>query len=100
MVESGRNSNSSKLLCISALPARMKKSQSKIKELDWPKHFSSFKSMEIFPDDQGQLTPQSVVKSGGIMNSSEILWCFGTYKNEEDPIKNEGARMVTTFSPL
>ena len=30
--------------------------------------------MGIFPDAQGQLTPQSLVQSGPISNSSEILW--------------------------
>ena len=30
--------------------------------------------MGIFPDAQGQLTPQFLVRSGRISNSSEILW--------------------------
>ena len=32
--------------------------------------------MGIFPDAQGQLTPQSLVRSGRISNSSEMLWMF------------------------
>ena len=36
---SGRNSNSSKLLCISSLLARMKMIESKTKELEWSQHF-------------------------------------------------------------
>ena len=32
--------------------------------------------MGIFPDAQGQLTPQSLVGSGRISNSSEMLWMF------------------------
>ena len=32
--------------------------------------------MGIFPDAQGQLTPQSLVRSGRISNSFEILWMF------------------------
>ena len=36
--------------------------------------FSHLKSMGIFPDAQGQLTPQSLVRSGRISNSSETLW--------------------------
>ena len=35
--------------------------------------FSNYKSMGIFPDAQGQLTPQSLVRSGRISNSSEML---------------------------
>ena len=74
VVGSGGNSNSSKLLWLSSLPARRKKFQSKMKALEWSQHFSHYKSMGIFPDAQGQLTPQSVVGSGRISNSSEILW--------------------------
>ena len=32
--------------------------------------------MGIFPDAQGQLTPQSLVESGPNLNLSEILWLF------------------------
>ena len=64
VVVSGRNLNSSKLLCMSSLPARMKMIESKMKELEWSQHFSHCKSMGIFPDDQGQLTPQSLFRSG------------------------------------
>ena len=32
--------------------------------------------MGIFPDAQGQLTPQSLVRSGRISNLSEIFWMF------------------------
>ena len=73
---SGRNLNSSKLSCISSLPARMRMIDSKMKELDCSQDFSNYKSMGIFPDAQGQLTPQSWVRSGRISNSSEMLWMF------------------------
>ena len=36
--------------------------------------FSHYKSMGIFPDAKGQLTPQSTVLSGQISNSVETLW--------------------------
>ena len=58
------NSNSSKLLELSSLPARMKKIQSKMKELECKQGFPHVKSMGFFSDAQGQLTPQSLVKSG------------------------------------
>ena len=35
--------------------------------------FSHYKSMGVFPNSQGQLTPQSIVESCRISNSSEIL---------------------------
>ena len=73
---SGRNLNSSKLSCMSSLPARMRMIDSKMKELECSQDFSHYKSMGIFPDAQGQLTPQSLVRSGRISNSSEMLWMF------------------------
>ena len=73
---SGRNLNSSKLSCMPSLPARMRMIDSKMKELECSQDFSHYKSMEIFPDAQGQLTPQSLVRSGRISNSSEMLWMF------------------------
>ena len=71
-----RNSNSSKLSCMSSLPARMRLIKSKMKEIECSQDFSHYKSMGIFPDAQGQLTPQSLVRSGRISNSSEMLWMF------------------------
>ena len=61
---SGRNLNSSKLLCMSSLPARMRMIESKMKELESSQDFSHYKSMGIFPVAKGQLTPKSLVRSG------------------------------------
>ena len=58
---SGRNLNTSKLSCMSSLPARIRMIESKMKELGCSQDFSHYKSMGIFPDAQGQLTPQSLV---------------------------------------
>ena len=74
VVVSGRNLNSSKLSCISSLPARMSLIKSKMKELGCSQGFSHYKSKGIFSDAQGQLTPQSLVRFGQISNSSEMLW--------------------------
>ena len=65
---------SSKLSCMSSLPTRMKMIHTKIKELECSQDFSHYKSMGIFQDAQGQLTPQSLVKSCPNSNLSEILW--------------------------
>ena len=66
--------------------------------------FPHYKSMGHFSDTQGQLTPQSLVESGPISNSSGILYMIIVVlvicKYEEDQIKNEGARVLTRFSPL
>ena len=71
---SGRNLNSSKLSCMSSLPARMRMVDSKMKELECSQDFSHYKSMGIFPNAQGQLTPQALVRSNQISNSVETLW--------------------------
>ena len=76
VVVSGRNLNSSKLSCMSSLPTRMRMIDSKMKELECSQDFAHYKSTGIFPDAQGQLTPQSLVRSGRISNSSEMLWMF------------------------
>ena len=73
VVVSGRNLNTSKLSCMSSLPARMRMIDSKVKELECSQDVSHCKSMGIFPDAQGQLTPQSLVRSRRISNSSEML---------------------------
>ena len=57
VVVSGRDLNSSKLSCMSSIPARMRLIKSKMKELECSQDFSHYKSMGIFPDAQGQLTP-------------------------------------------
>ena len=59
VVVSSRNLNSSKLLCMSSLPARMRMIDSKMKELVCSQDISHYKSLGIFPDAQGQLTPWS-----------------------------------------
>ena len=54
-----------------------------------------------FSDTQGQLTPKSVVKSGKKFKLSQaFMVTLITCKNEEDLIKKEGARVLTTFLPL
>ena len=69
VVNSGRYSKSSNPLWLFLLPTRMKKIHSKIKALEWSKHFSHCKSVGIFSDAQGQLTPLSDVRSGRHSNS-------------------------------
>ena len=76
VVVSWLNLNTSKLSCMSSLPARMRMIVSKMKELECSQDVSHYKSMGIFPDAQGQLTPQSLDRSSRISNSSEMLWMF------------------------
>ena len=55
-------------------PAGTKDIKSKMNALECLQHFSHCKSMGIFSDAQGQLTPQSKLRSGRIKNSSETIW--------------------------
>ena len=48
MVQSGRNSNSSKILCMSSLPASIKRIGSKTTKKRWRHHFPNYKSMGAF----------------------------------------------------
>ena len=92
VVVSGRNLNSSKLSCMSSLPARMRMIESKMKELECSQDFSHYKSMGIFSDTQGQLTPQSLMESEPKFELvRDIMVVLVTCKYEEDLIKNEGA---------
>ena len=98
---SGRNLNSSKLSCMSSLPARMRIIELQIKELECSQDFSHYKSMGIF-SRRSRAVNSAVL--GPIWPNFElvrdVIDVLVTCKYEEDPIKNEGARVDTTFSPL
>ena len=74
LMESCQNSNPSKLLWLTLLPARMKKIHWKMKVLEWSQRFSHYKSMGIFPNAQGHLTHKSFFGYCSISNPSKILW--------------------------
>ena len=78
----------------------MKTTHSKMKALKWSKHFSRYKSMGIFRDAQGQLTSFPGGTLPKFKPIREFMVVLITYKNKEEPIKNEGARVVTRFSML
>ena len=91
---SGRNLNSSKLSCMSSVPARMRMIESKMKEL-------------VCSQD-GDLSRRSRAANSAVLGAiwpnfelvRDVMDVLVTCKYEEDPIKNEGARVDTTFSPL
>ena len=97
-VVSGRNLNSSKLSCMSSLPARMRVIESKMKELECSQDYSHYKSMGIFPDAQGPESLPLIWPYFEVVR--DVMDVLVTCKYEEDPIKNEGTRVLTTFSPL
>ena len=75
----------------------MKKIHSKLKALEWSQYISHYKSMGIFPNAQGQVNHKSLYLI--LLNFEpipDIMGLLVACKNEEDPIKNEVARVVTT----
>ena len=81
-----------KLSCMSSLPASMKWIRSGTAEKKWQHRFSHYKSMGIFSDAQGQLTPQSIVRSGLISNFSELP-CISSLPASIKRIKYQKDRM-------
>ena len=98
---SRRNLNSSKLSCMSSLPARMRMTESKMKEIECSQDFSRYKSMGDF-SRRSRAANTAVL--GPIWPNFElvrnVMDVLVTCKYEEDPIQNKGARVDTTFSPL
>ena len=69
MVGSCRISNPSEFSWLSLFPARIKKSQSKMKALEMSQHYSL-----IFQTPKGSVTPKSVMESCRNSNPSKLLW--------------------------
>ena len=97
-VRSGRNSNSSELSWLSFLHARTKKIRSKIKAQMCYLYIN--KTVHRF---FRRSKAANFAVSGGIPTKFELiqaLMVVFVICNEEDPIKIEGARVLTTFLPL
>ena len=71
-----------------------------MKELECSQYFSHYKSMGIFPDAQGQLTPQSLVRSGRISNSSEMLWMSSMKKIRSKMKALECSQHFPHYNPM
>ena len=101
VMESRRNSNSIKLRWLSSLSARMKKIQLKVKALDCLRHISHNK-YGIFKFRRSRAANSAVFCriEPKFELVRDIMVVLLTYKNEEDPIKNEVARLLTQFPPL
>ena len=82
---------------MSSLPASMKKIRLKIEALECSQHY-----MSIFQTRKGRADNSGV--GGGIWPKFELIQAFmhvlTTYKNEDDRIKSEGARVFTRLLPL
>ena len=92
MVESFRITPSSEILWLSAIPARMMNIRSKMKTLECLQDYISFFRRSRAANSE---------VSGGILPIFKFIQAFivvlVTCKNEEDPIKNEGARVLTSL---
>ena len=83
---------------MSLFPARMKKIQSKMKALKSVHNFSAVVSLwGFFSRAQGQQTPQCSQMRLNFELGPVYMAVLLTCKNEEDLIKNEGARVFTTL---
>ena len=80
---------------MSSLPTKMKKIQSTMKALECSQHYTSI-FRRARADNSGV--------GGGMWPKFELIRAFMhvlvTCKNEDDRIKNEGARVFTRFLPL
>ena len=94
VVVSGQNLNSSKLSCMYSLPARMKMIQSNMEELEWSQHFPIMSLLGFFPANSAVLSP--IWPNFKVVRDFTVV--LVTCKNEEHPIKNEGARVFTTIN--
>ena len=74
-----------------------KNEEDPIKALECSQDFSHYKSMGTFPDAQGQLTAVHGRIWTNFERVQDFMVVFVTCKNEEDPIKNEGARVFETL---
>ena len=95
LIESYPISNPCVILWMSLLPARMKKIQSKMKALEWSQHYSLFlkRSRAATSEVSDGILPK-------FKPIQALMADLVTCKNEEDPLENEGTRVVTTFLPL
>ena len=104
VIESCRNSNSSALLWLVLLSARLKKIHIRMKVLEWSQHFYHYKSMGIFTNAQVQLTYKSLVQSRRIFNPFEILCLFSLpariEKNQSKMKELEWSQDFRHYNPI
>ena len=75
----------------------MKKIQSKMEGLECSQLFSNYKSTAIFQTLKGSLLRSPGSDAAEFKIHPDVMVDFVTCKIADDPIKNEGARVVTTI---
>ena len=84
---SGQTLNSSKLSCMSSLPAIMKMIQSKMKELEWSQHFPHYKSVCFSRRSREANSAALSPIWPNFEPVPDFIVVLVTCKNEKDPIK-------------
>ena len=75
-------------LIVVLLISKIKEDLFKLKALERSQHLSHYKSIGIFPNTQGQLTPKSLVGSCRIANSSK-LFCLSLLRERMKKIQSK-----------
>ena len=73
MVQSGRNSNSPQILCMSLLPASIKRIRSKTTKKRWRHHFPHYKSMGAFCCHENQRFNPICPKTLGSLSPTPVM---------------------------
>ena len=92
------NSNSSKRLWLSLLPARMEKIQSKMKALEWSQHCYIIHQFLRCSRAANSLIGDRILTKFKLIRAYIVVLLI--CKNEYDLFKNESTRVVTTDLPL
>ena len=92
------NSNSSKILWLSLLPARMKKIQSKLKALEWSQQCYIIHQFLRCSRAANSLIGDGILMKFKVIRALTVVLLI--CKNEFDLFKIESTRVVTTFLPL
>ena len=92
VVQSGRNSNSSKLSCMSSLPASMKMNGRKTAEKKW-RHCFFIITQSVTMETSGWIWPNFKLIQA-------LMYVIITCKYEKDPIMNSREKVETSFFPL
>ena len=97
-VGSNSNSNSSKLLWLSLLPARTKKIQSKMKVQEWSQQCYIIHQFLRCPRAANSLIGDGILTKFKLIR--DLIVVLLICKNEYDLFKFESTRVVTPFLPL
>ena len=97
-VGSTLNSNSSKLLWLSLLPARMEKIQSKMKALEWSQQSYIIRQFLRYSRAANSLLGDGILREFKLIPAFIVVLLI--CKNEYDLFKIESTRVVKTFPPL